>query len=372
MPKKILSFFLLLAVLFCFASCTLKKPDEEVSSLVSAMTSSEPAESSSEPGKESKTMTVHYMDVGQGDSMFIEFPDGKNMLMDGGEVDMGDRVVSYLRSLGVKKIDYMVATHPHTDHIGGLRKVINAFSVGAFYMPDLEGTTSTYGKLLSTVDQEKIPAHEIKKGVEISTDGTYTIRFLAPSTIFEDDLNNCSAVTMIQYGNTKFLFMGDAGTVEEMTLSGDLDCDVLKVGHHGSYSSSGMEFLARTSPSYAVISCGVGNDYGHPHEESLMRVTATGAHVFRTDRNGNIVITSDGKNITATADRNTEDSDPGFYDVEGNWILNVNSKKIHCPDCEGVADISNKNRKEVHCKLSELFAQGYTACQTCKPGEGKE
>lgn len=249
---------------------------------------------------------VHYLDVGQGDSEFIELPNGKTLLIDAGNPDDGQHIISYIKALGYSTIDVLVATHPHADHIGGMAAVVKSFAVGAIYMPKVADTTATFEGLLTAIKAKGLQVNTARAGV-ICLDGDgVTARFLAPTSAAYDDLNNYSAVLKLTYGHTSFLFMGDAEMLSENELlksGADVDADVLKVGHHGSTTSTGTDFLAAVSPRYAVVSVGAGNSYGHPHQQTLKKLAKISAQVYRTDIAGTISITSDSKRLTVTTEK---------------------------------------------------------------------
>lgn len=243
-------------------------------------------------------LAVHFLDVGQGDSEFIELPDGKTMLIDAGESEYGDTIVNYIKGLGYKKIDYLVATHPHADHIGGMAKVVQSFSIGSVYMPNATTTTQTYSSLLTAIKSAGLTITTAKAGVNMFNSNGLTVDIIAPVGTSYDDLNNCSAVIKLSYKNNSFLFMGDAEELSENQITANVNADVLKVGHHGSSSSTGLAFLSKVSPKYAVISVGAGNDYGHPAQTTLDKLSGIGAIIYRTDKDGTVVFKSDGTNIT--------------------------------------------------------------------------
>lgn len=248
-----------------------------------------------------KELIVSFIDVGQGDSILVQAPSGKNMLIDAGVPEAGDKVVSYLKSRGVNKIDILVATHPHSDHIGGLPEVISVFYIGDLYMPKVGNNTYSYEKLLNSIKRKKITVKTGKAGVKLDLGDDVDALMLAPNSTYYDDLNNYSVVIKIKYGNNTFLLTGDAGTVseKEMLEAGyDLKADVLKVGHHGSAYSTSLPFLNAVNPRYAVISVGKNNDYGHPAKVTLNKLKAHHIIVYRTDQNGTIVATSDGNKIS--------------------------------------------------------------------------
>ncbi|PRR71245.1 ComEC/Rec2 family competence protein [Neomoorella humiferrea] len=252
------------------------------------------------PPGDGRELKVHFIDVGQADSILIQTPAGKAILIDGGNNDDGIKVVNYIKSQAVKELAAVVATHPHEDHIGGLDSVIKEIPVAAVYMPNAVTTTRTFEDFINAVKASGATRIRARGGVKMDIPGL-SAEFLAPNSNSYDELNNYSAVLKIAYGNTAFLFTGDAETVseEEMLSAGyNLKADVLKVGHHGSASSTSAAFLKAVAPKYAVISVGKGNDYGHPDPRVLERLQRAGVKIYRTDEHGTVIIVSDSRNIT--------------------------------------------------------------------------
>jgi len=246
-------------------------------------------------------LAVHFIDVGQGDSVLLQFRD-KTMLIDAGERGMGGRVVTYLENLGVERLDVVVATHAHSDHIGGLATVISAFPVGRFVDAGQAHPTATYENLLVLVEEKGIPYTAAVRGQTIALDPDLDIRVLNPAAQPLGDVNEDSVVLKATYGDISYLFTGDAGkpAEESMAKAGlDLDADVLKVGHHASRYASSAEFLSAVSPAVSVILVGEGNDYGHPHQETLDRLEAIGSRIYRTDIDGTILVSTDGRVLEA-------------------------------------------------------------------------
>lgn len=242
-------------------------------------------------------MKIHYIDVGQGDSELIQV-DGKNILIDAGTSDK--KALNYLKSIGITTLDYVIATHPHEDHIGSMDDVINTFNVGTFYSPKVTTTTKTYENMINALKTKNLKLTVPKVGDQL-TIGNATLTFLAPNSEKYEDLNNYSIVCKLKYGNNSFLFDGDAESVSESEILQkqlDIQADVIKIGHHGSDSSTSQAFLDKVNPKYAIISCGKDNDYGHPHQTTLDKLNAKNINVFRTDLNGTIIATSNGNDIT--------------------------------------------------------------------------
>ena len=252
-----------------------------------------------------ETLRVNYIDVGQGDSIFIELPNKKAMLIDAGEAYEVDKVINYLNNLGIKKIDYVVGTHPHTDHIGGLEEIITTFDVGSIYMPKATSTSKTYEDLLTTISNNGLKVKTAKNGVVVLDEDNLKLEFIAPNSDSYSELNNYSAVLKLTYLGNTFLFMGDAETLSEEEITSKIKADVIKVGHHGSDSSSGIEFVKKVSPEYAIIMVGEGNSYNHPYQSIIDRYESVGAKVLRTDLDGNIVCDSDGNKVSCSSDKDS-------------------------------------------------------------------
>ena len=203
---------------------------------------------------EYQELKVHFLDVGQGDSCFIELPNKGTMLIDAGESKFGDSIVTYIYGQGYDTLDYVVATHPHADHIGGMADVLNTFNIKNFYATSFTTTTQTYERMLDAVENSGAEVHEVMAGSVILDEPELLIEVVAPKTL-SDDSNNSSVVIKLTYGENKFLFTGDAEKSEEDDIWSNIKCDVLKVGHHGSATSSSANFLKKVDPTYAVISC---------------------------------------------------------------------------------------------------------------------
>ncbi len=294
--KKLLCVLLCITSVFLLCSCE---------SLYEYLDSDLSAEENSLPAPR---LVSHFLDVGQGDSTFIQLPDGRTMLIDAGVTDEGDGIGKYISDLGCKRIDFLIATHPHSDHIGGMRRAIKELEVGEVYMPKVTADTFTYEKLLKELGNRGLKVKTAKAGVRIasSADPQYTVDLLAPCGDNYEGLNDYSAVVMIRYGGVSFLYTGDAelASETEMLKSGaDLSADVVKIGHHGSSDSSCEEFVAAVGASYGVISCGENNDYGHPHKQALKRWEKAGTKLYRTDLNGTVIISSDGSEICVDTER---------------------------------------------------------------------
>ncbi|MCM8900731.1 MBL fold metallo-hydrolase [Caldicoprobacter algeriensis] len=250
-------------------------------------------------------MTVHFIDVGQADSILITMEDSA-MLIDAGNNEDSQLVVDYIKARGITTLDYIIATHPHEDHIGGMDAVINVFEVKNIIMPKVESNTRTFEEVLKAISNKGLKITPPVPGTVYPL-GKAEFVILAPNSDRYDDTNNYSVVVKLRYGDTSFLFTGDAGfeSENEMIEKGyDLQSDVLKVGHHGSAYSTSRKFLGAVRPQIAVISVGKGNEYGHPAPETIQKLRQANAEIYRTDEQGTIVITSNGKTIKVFADKN--------------------------------------------------------------------
>ena len=364
-----------------------------------------------EPTPENSTFSIHFIDVGQADAALVEC-DGHYMLIDGGNVEDSNLIYSVLKKADVKKLDIIVGTHAHEDHVGGLPGALN------YTKADLTlCATKSYDS--NAFRAFKQYANKNGGGIVIPSVGdTYSLGSASVKILGVnggEDTNDTSIVLIITYGQTKFLFTGDAEREAEQTIlksGADLSATVLKVGHHGSDTSTTYPFLREIMPQYAVISVGEGNTYGHPTDDTLSRLRDADVKVYRTDMQGDIKCTSDGKAVSFSVARNanadtlasvtkveptptpTPKSTPtptptpvpaptptptpkptptpepvpsGHY-----YVLNTNSKKFHDPDCGNAAKISSENKDYYIGSAEDLIKKGYSPCGNCEPYEAPE
>ncbi|WP_282804692.1 ComEC/Rec2 family competence protein [Clostridium tetani] len=278
--KKISFIFIIVAMIFSMVAC------------------SEIGEQSPTSKSNNGILKVHYINVGQGDSILVQ-QDNENMLIDAGPNSSSEKLVNYLKQNGIKEIKYLVATHPHEDHIGGMNKVINNFKVESIYMPKKIANTKTFKNMVEAMKKNNLKAKTPRVGDKINLgDAKFTI--LWPNEQEQSNTNNYSIVLKGQYGENTFLFTGDAEQLAEKSIlrnNTDIRAEVLKLGHHGSSTSTSDKFLEKVNPKYAVASCEKGNSYGHPHREIVKKLKDKNIKLYRTDENGDIVLISDGKNI---------------------------------------------------------------------------
>lgn len=332
---------------------------------------------------------VHFLDVGQADAALI-ICDGKTLLIDGGNADDSNLIYAYLHKKGITYLDYIIATHAHEDHVGGLSGALNYATVGKVYSPVTSYDSKAFRNFASNVQKQGKSITIPQVGTQFAL-GSAVCSVLAVNTTA--DTNNTSIVVRIVYGNTSFLFTGDAEREVEQAMMNRgeyLQSTVLKVGHHGSYTSTSYQFLWNVMPQYAVISCGKGNSYGHPHDEVLSRLYDADVTLFRTDLQGDIICTSNGSTVSFSVSRNanadvyeglgnshTQPTQPEQTDPEvtgsqetpagTTYVLNTNSMKFHYAACEWAQKISSKNRQEYTGDRSDLLEQGYTPCGSCNP-----
>lgn len=369
----------IIAVFFTLAFTGCGQTPESPGSLpVSGVVSETTAQSGQETAgvSESGSFTIHFIDVGQADSALVTC-DGHSMLIDGGNADDSNLVYSVLQRETDGHLDYVVGTHAHEDHIGGLSGAFEADTADVTFCPVTEYDSKAFRNFKTRAD-ERDGGITIPAVGDTFTLGEASVTVVAVNSVPEDT-NNTSIVIRIVYGDTSFLFTGDAEqeTEEKILESGqDIESTVLKVGHHGSSTSTSQAFLDAVSPTYAVISCGKDNSYGHPHNETLAKLASAGVEVLRTDELGDIYCTSDGTEVTFSYGEYHKDSDTSAAEIEEpqqpdtiseTYILNTNSRKFHRPDCSSASQISDANREEYTGTREELIEQGYTPCGYCKP-----
>ena len=345
------------------------------------------------------TLTVTWLDVGQGDAAVIQCG-GQSMLVDGGKPEKSSYIYAWLQQHGLSYLDVIVATHVDADHIGGLSGALNYASVGTAYCSVTTGTTETFQSFVKYLAQRGKQITVPTAGETFALGGAQ-VQILGPLHRAEDSNDN-SIVLKVSFGATSFLFTGDAERAEEQDLLNagvNLQSTVLKVGHHGSDTSTSYPFLRAVAPQYAVISVGAGNSYGHPTEAVLSRLRDAGVTTFRTDMQGEITAVSDGQTInfstaknaaaetlanagagqnagqtgggnsatqTAGSGQNTGGA-AGAGTTAGSYVLNTNSHKFHLPSCSSVDTISPKNRKDVNESREQIVSEGYAPCKRCNP-----
>lgn len=249
---------------------------------------------------ENNILKIHYIDVGQGDCELIQL-NNENLLIDSGSSQFNHKLISYLKKLGIKKIDYVIATHPHEDHIGNMASIINSFEINNFYAPKKYSVSKSFEEMIIALKDNNLKIIPAKSNVNFSLGKNAKCEIIAPNSNTYEKTNDYSVILKLTYGDTKFLFTGDAEKVSEREViynEFDINCDVLKVGHHGSNSSSSPEFLKKITPKVAIISCGKNNNFDHPHKETLSNLKKFKCRIYRTDIEGTIILMSDGKNIS--------------------------------------------------------------------------
>ncbi|MCL2163560.1 MAG: MBL fold metallo-hydrolase [Oscillospiraceae bacterium] len=310
--------------------------------------------------------TINYIDVGQADSALVVC-DGRTMLIDGGNVADSDLIYTFLKNHNISNLDYIIATHAHEDHVGGLAGALNYATVGVAFSPVTEYDSKAFANFVKYLGEQNVSITIPNAGDTFKL-GSADVMILGPINPSEEP-NNTSIVLRIVYGATSFLFTGDCERpVEQDILDAgyDLSATVLKVGHHGSDTSTTYPFLREIMPQYAVISCGVDNPYGHPDENTMSRLRDADVIVYRTDMQGTITCISDGETVSITTEKNAgaqtnpaeSDSDEAYY------IGNINTHKFHRPSCSGLP--IEKNRVVFNTREDALNA-GYDSCGTCRP-----
>ena len=311
---------------------------------------------------------MHFIDVGQALSVLVEC-DGQFMLYDGGNVDDGSLVVSYLQSQGVEQLEYVFCSHAHEDHVGGLAAALAYFPACHVYSPVTEASTKCFKDFVKYTQQQNLQVEVPAAGTQWAL-GSATVTMLGPVAQY-DDTNDTSIVLRIDYGATSFLLTGDMESDAERDLvnsGANLKVDVLQVGHHGSSTSTSYVFLNAVLPEMGIISCGVNNKYGHPHEETLSILRDAGVDVYRTDLLGTITVSSDGRNYTVATEHFATDAElnptapAASSTAQQAYIGNVNSKKFHLPSC---ANLPAEKNQILFSSYDEAVAAGYSPCSSC-------
>lgn len=315
------------------------------------------------------TLRVHFIDVGQADAALL-LSDGQAMLIDGGNVADSDRIVAYLKDQGVKTLDYLVCTHAHEDHVGGLSGALNAASIGTAYAPVTEYDSKAFHNFAKYVAAQKKTIEVPKPGTQFSL-GSAAVEILGPIKAYKDE-NNTSIVLRVTHGENTLLFTGDMERTAEADLLDagiNLQADLLKVGHHGSETSTSYPFLRAVAPTYGVISVGTENSYGHPNEDLLSRLRDAEVTLYRTDLQGHIVATSDGKTLDFATQKTahtpvnpTETDGKGQNASPAYYIGNTRSHKFHQPNCSALPAEQNQI---VFDTKEKALSEDYTPCSNC-------
>ncbi|MBS5733417.1 MAG: MBL fold metallo-hydrolase [Clostridiales bacterium] len=289
----------LLVILLLFSSCTNNEifPNEtEYVVFVSSVATQSTDVSSTGEIDEEQTLTISYLNVGQGDCIFICLPNGETMLIDAGTASYGNHIVQYIKDSGNDTLNYVIITHPHADHIGGMSAVLKAFQIEQIYMPSVSTNTKTYQTLLQTIYEKNLTIQPAHAGMVLFEEENLRGELLAPMDTNPHNLNNASIVLRLSYYSYDFLFMGDAEQEVETQILAEhtnVSADIIKIGHHGSDTSSSVSFLKAVDPDVAVISVGEDNAYDHPSPNVLTRLQELQIDIWRTDEKGTIVVTCD-------------------------------------------------------------------------------
>ena len=313
---------------------------------------------------ETSAFEVHFIDVGQADAALV-LCDDQTMLIDGGNAEDSNWIYTYLDRLSVTHLDYIVATHAHEDHIGGIPGALTYATVGRVLCPTTEYDSEIFDTFKRYVSNRDATIEIPQVGESFSL-GSATVDILACNA--DEDTNNTSIVLKITYGETFFLFTGDAEReVEQFILESgaDISSTVLKVGHHGSRNSTTYPFLNQIMPDYAIISVGKDNSYGHPTEETLSRLANADVTVYRTDLLGSIICSSDGQQLAFRFEKNNAEAAQTV--IKQTYILNTNTHKFHYESCDSVDDINPENKDKYTGTRDDLIKMDYEPCGNCDP-----
>ena len=318
-----------------------------------------------EPRPTGGSLTVHYIDVGQADCALLEC-EGEYMLIDGGNKEDSQLVVTYLREQGVEELAAVVSTHPHEDHVGGLPAVLAVYPTRAVYAPTKTYASQVYDDFLYYADQQRLEVTIPQPGDSWNLGGT-RVTVLGPVKSYAET-NDTSIVLLVEFGETRFLFTGDMEAQAEGDMLEywegrfDWDVDVLKVGHHGSDTSSSYRFIYETQPEYGIVSVGKGNTYGHPSGDIMKRYADAGTVIFRTDRLGCVIAQSDGKTVSLTWENQKAEPENALPAGSVTYIGNRNSGIFHSGECGSLPKESNRIYFE---SFMDALEAGYSPCGSC-------
>lgn len=307
-------------------------------------------------------LDIYFLDTGNSDCIFINAE--QNVLIDAGDNDDEEKIVDFLSQLGVEKIDYLINTHPDADHSGCLDAVIEHFKIGTVFISNGSANSKTYRDFVNAaVESGLSPSVPLKDKLFYLQEDMF-MRFY--NTEAQGSGNDVSLIVELVYKNDKFLFMGDAEKAQELSVLSELeDVDLIKVGHHGSKTSTSNELLAKVLPEYAIILCGRDNAYGHPHQEVLDRLIDFGITIYRSDLQGMIHVQSDGNGISFDVlSESDNDFDVKTDDKLTYYIGNLNSKKFHLDTCSSLPSAKNQI---IFNSYEEAVNDGYTPCSRCNP-----
>ncbi len=317
---------------------------------------------------ESVGLSVTFLDVGQGDACVIECG-GEYAMVDGGPTDASSVVYTYLKNHDIQHIKYMFASHPHEDHIGGLSGALNYAQVDQLFCSCDSYNSPSFKNLQKYASKQDLSIQVPSVHDKFSL-GSALIEVIGP-LVPNNNVNNECLILRITHGDNVFMFTADAERDEEQSLIDagvSLSSTVLKVGHHGSRDATTYPFLRAIMPTYAVISCGADNSYGHPTEETLSRLRDANVRLFRTDLQGNITMESNGESLVLKTERNFDiDTIGSGNSAQGTYVLNKRTMKFHRPECERAQSISPANREEYTGDRLTLITQGYSPCGKCDP-----
>lgn len=352
--KILLLFFVVLSICGCQPSRAYeakeeKNPSQQITGMTSENTRNE--------------LEIYFLDTGNSDCIFINAE--QNVLIDAGDNNDEKRIVDFLTQLGVKRIDYLINTHPDADHAGGLDAVIENFEIGTVFISNGSATSKTYRDFVNAaVERNLSPSVPLADKLFYLQPEMY-MRFY--NTEAQGSGNEVSLIVELVYKQNRFLFMGDAEKEQELAVLDELnDVDLMKVGHHGSRTSTTQALIDQIKPEIAVILCGRENKYGHPHQEVVDRLQAYGSQIYRTDLQGTIRVVSDGVTINVESSSMIENKDEASRDLKDNnyYIGNLNSKKFHLATC---SSLPSEQNQIILNSYEEALNQGYEPCKICNP-----